>query len=348
MSNTSSSQWPPAPKDLNEPLAGAAAVGVGAHASTNVTTATSVALPLGNPFHVRVLNGLRGFWHAITVNKKVTVGSSIVGLFILVAIFGPLFVHTDPTLLTDLSKSPPSAQHWLGTTVTGQDIFSQLIYGTRTSIMWAFFTGFAVTFISVVVGLVGGYFGGIIDDILSLVTNIFLVLPALPLAIVLASYFPRGPQMVALIVTFTSWAWGARVLRAQTLSMRSREFVTAAKASGERTWRIIFLEILPNEISIVAANFVSTTIYVILYSASLEFLGLGDLNSVSWGWMFYWAQKTNALILGLWWWFIPPGICIAALGAGLALINFGIDEVANPRLRNEPAPKEIKHKKVVK
>lgn len=344
----SPSKWPPMPDNMNEPVAATAAMNVGTSSSTNLTTAASAALPLSTPLHVRLLGSLGALWHALTSNKKVAIGTGIVLFFVLVAIFGPFFVHTDPTVLTNDSKLPPSAAHWLGTTVTGQDIFSQLIYGTRNSIMWGLVTGVAVTFLSIVVGLIGGYFGGLVDELLSLVTNVFLVLPALPLAIVLASYFPRGPQMVALIVVMTSWAWGARVLRAQTLSMRSREFVTAAKASGEKTWRIIFFEILPNEISIVAANFVSTTIYVILASASLEFLGLGDLNAVSWGWMFYWAQKTNALILGLWWWFVPPGICIALLGSGLALINFGIDEIANPRLRAEPIPRDIKLKKVVK
>jgi peptide/nickel transport system permease protein len=169
----------------------------------------------------------------------------------------------------------------------------------------------------------------------------------LRLAIVLASYFPRGPLTIALVITFTSWAWGARVLRSQTLSMRSREFVTAARASGESRWRIIFAEIFPNEISIVAANFVSTTLYVILAEASLEFLGLGDATTVSWGSLFYWAQKDDALFLGQWWWFVPPGLCIALLGAGLALINNGIDEVADPRLRSEPKPKTSQKEKVV-
>jgi peptide/nickel transport system permease protein len=266
----------------------------------------------------------------------------VVVFFLLVALFGPLFIHTDPNAISQDGLAVPSAQHWLGTTTTGQDIFSQLIVGTRTSIIWGFLTGIAVTILSIIVGLVGGYFGGIVDELLSLLTNVFLVLPALPLAIVLASYFPRGPVTVALVIVVTSWSWGARVLRAQTLSMRNRDFVIAARASGESTLRIIFAEIFPNEISIVAANFVSTTIYVILASASLEFLGLGDPNTVSWGSMFYWAEKANALISGLWWWFIPPGICIAVLGAGLSLINFGIDEIADPRLRRERRPVLLK------
>ncbi|GCE05261.1 ABC transporter permease [Dictyobacter aurantiacus] len=302
---------------------------------------TSTIEALRHPWYERLGHAFQTVWRQLTRNKKVTIGLVIVFFFILVAAFGPLFIHSDPNRLSEDAQAAPSAAHWLGTTAVGQDIFNQLVVGTRSSIFWGFATGIAVTVLSIIVGLVSGYFGGVIDEVLSLLTNVFLVLPALPLAIVLASYFPRGPLTVALVITFTSWSWGARVLRSQTLSMRSREFVTAARANGETTWRIIFFEIFPNEISIVAANFVSTTLYVILASASLEFLGLGDPNGISWGDMFYWAQKANALISGLWWWFIPPGICIAVLGAGLSLINFGIDEIADPRLRKERAPKLI-------
>ncbi len=260
---------------------------------------------------------LRRVWGAITLNRKVTAGSCIVAFFLLVAIFGPLFIRQDPNSFSAAVSAPPSAAHLLGTTLTGQDVFAQIVVGTRSSIFWGLGTGLAVMVVSIVVGLVSGYFGGTIDEILSLITNVFLVIPALPLAIVLASYFPRGELTVALVITITSWAWGARVLRAQTLSMRSRDFITAARASGEKTWRIIFFEILPNEISIVAANFVSTTLNVILAAAALEFIGLGNNNAVSWGTMFYWSYNSDALIIGLWWWFVPPGLCIALLGAWL-------------------------------
>lgn len=299
------------------------------------------------PWYKRYRQSLQKAWFYLNGNKKVAIGTYIVLFFVLVAIFGPFFIHTDPNTLSQDAQAAPSSAHLLGTTALGQDIFNQLVDGTRSSIFWGFLTGIAVTVLSVLVGLIGGYVGGVVDEFLSLVTNVFLVLPALPLAIVLASYFPRGPQTVAFVITITSWSWGARVLRSQTLSMRSREFVAAARSNGETTWRIIFREIFPNEISIVAANFVSTTLYVILASASLEFLGLGDPNGISWGDMFYWAQKDNALISGLWWWFIPPGLCIAVLGAGLSLINFGIDEIADPRLRQDKKPRLLKEKKVI-
>lgn len=269
-------------------------------------------------------------------NRKAAIGICLLLFFVLVALCGPLFIHTDPGALTDDILLPPSAAHWLGTTQTGQDVFSQLVVGTRVSIFWGFATGLIVTALSVFVGLTAGYLGGFVDDTLTLLINIFLVLPGFPLAVVLAAYVPvKGPLTVALVIALTSWAYQARVLRAQTLSMRRRDFVESARANGESTWRIIFYEIFPNEIAIVAAGFVSTAIYVILAAAGLEFLGLGDVNVIDWGTMFYWAQNNDALLLGAWWWYVAPGACIAVLGAGLALINFGIDELANPRLRAE-------------
>lgn len=283
-----------------------------------------------------LVSSWRALRRTFLLNRKAALGICIVFFFILVALFGPLFIHTDPGALSNDVLVPPSASHWLGTTQTGQDIFSQLIVGTRISILWGFATGLVVTALSIMVGLIAGYLGGIVDDALTLLINVFLVLPGFPLAVVLAAYLPlKGPFTVALVITLTSWAWGARVLRAQTLSMRQRDFVAAAHSSGEFSWRIIFFEILPNEIALVAAGFVSTTIYVILAAAGLEFLGLGNVSIIDWGTMFYWAQNNDALLLGAWWWYVAPGMCIALLGAGLALINFGIDEIANPRLRAE-------------
>lgn len=299
------------------------------------------------PFHVRFWRGVKAVWRALTINRKVAGGSAIVGIFLLVALFGPLFLHGDPNTITHAARLPPSTAHWLGTTTLGQDIFGQLIVGTQTSVLWGFFSGLLVTGISVIIGLVGGYFGGVIDELLSFLTNVFLVLPGIPLMLVLAAYVPPSALSVAVIVALTNWAWGARVLRAQTLSLRSREFVTAARANGESAWRTIFFEIFPNQVSLVAANFVSTMIQVILAFAALQFLGLGDTNQASWGSMLYWARTQGALLAGWWWWFVPPGLCIAVLGAGLALINFGIDEVADPRLRKEPKLKIVKAKKAV-
>src|SRR5437867_2142092 len=202
-----------------------------------------VTLLPGDPLHIRVLDVLLAVWQAMTISRKVAIGSAIVGFFIVVGLFGPFFMTINPNATSHLFIAPPSPTHWLGTTVVGEDIFSQLIYGTRTSVFWGLGTGLLVTLLSIVVGLLGGYFGGWIDDLLTLLTNVSLVLPALPLAIVLAAYFPRGPLTISLVIVFTNWAWQARVLRSQTLSLRSREFIMAARTSGEHNWRIIFFEI---------------------------------------------------------------------------------------------------------
>ncbi|MGZ3665586.1 MAG: ABC transporter permease [Ktedonobacterales bacterium] len=277
---------------------------------------------------------LRGLWHALTSNGKVTIGLIIVTLFVLVALVGPFFITFDANAFGSDISVPPSLAHPLGTTSYGQDVLAQMIVGTRVSVALGFITGIIATIISVIVGLVSGYFGGWIDEGGSVLSNVFLVLPTLPLAIVLTSFLPyKGPLTIGFVLAITGWSWGARVLRAQTLSLRTREFVIAAKATGESSWRIIFFEIFPSEIGVVVAQLLGTIIYVILAEAGLEYLGLGDLGSVSWGTMLYWAGNNDALLLGSWWWFVPPGLCIALLGAGLAFLNFGIDEIANPRLR---------------
>jgi peptide/nickel transport system permease protein len=304
----------------------------GGGSNTGSVAYTPAALPAGDPWYAGLLAVLRAIWKAATLNRKVAIGSGIIAFLVLVAIFGPMFPLQDPNLVTHASNQGPSAAHWLGTSTSGQDLFSQLIYGTRSSVFWAFLTGLLVTVLSIIVGLISGYAGGAVDETLSMLINVFLVLPGLPLAIVLVAYFPRGPMTIALVITITSWAYGARLLRSQTLSMRSREFITAARATGESTWRIIFYEILPNEVSIVATLFITTTIAVVLFWASLQFLGLGDVSDVNWGGMLYWAQQADGLFQGFWWWFVPPGLLIAIMAAGLSLINFGIDEVSDPRL----------------
>jgi peptide/nickel transport system permease protein len=340
------SQWPPSPEKTEGSIV-TSAPELSDQERRNEADSRAISRMLALPFHVRFWHSMQAVWHALTVNRKVASGTAIVGFFLVVALFGPFFLHGNPNLYTHDANLPPSGAHWLGTTSLGQDIFGQLILGTQVSVLWGFFSGILVTIFSLVIGLVGGYFGGIIDEILSFITNVFLILPGIPLMLVLASYVPPSAMTVSLVVAFTSWAWGARVLRAQTLSLRSREFVTAARSNGESVWRAIFFEILPNQVSVVAANFVSTMIQVILAFATLQFLGLGDTSQASWGGMLYLANSQNALLAHQWWWFVPPGLCIAVLGAGLALINFGIDEVADPRLRSEPKIKVPKRKKVV-
>jgi peptide/nickel transport system permease protein len=267
-------------------------------------------------------------------SPKILIGFALLLLFVLVGIFGPLIDTTDPSASTIAILQPPSSAHWLGTTQTGQDVLAQLIDGTRTSLVVGFAAAALATALSLIVGLSAGYLGGAGDEMLSALANIFLVLPALPLVIVLAGYLPsKGSLAIAVVISITGWAWGARVLRAQTLSFRRRDFVEAARVAGERPLRIIFAEILPNEGAIVASIFLGTVIFAVLTQAGLAFLGLSNVSVWSWGTMLYWAQNDQALQAGAWWWFVPPGLCLALLGTSLALINFGIDEFVNPRLR---------------
>jgi len=279
---------------------------------------------------------LRDIWRLISSNRKVAVGASIITFFLLVAIFGPMFVHQDPNAFVGAPLDPPSAAHVLGTTQTGQDVFVQLIVGTRNSVFWGFLTGLATTAVSVFIGLIAGYMGGAVDDILTLIINIFLLIPGFPLALILATLLPfRGLATVSIVLVITGWSFNARVLRAQTMSLRDRDFVEAARTTGEFPLRVIFFEVLPNEISIVAVCMMGTIIYAITAAVGLQFLGLGKSTDVSWGTILYWAQNNDALFLGAWWWFVPPGLCVALMAAALSLVNFGIDEIANPRLRSE-------------
>src|SRR5262249_40476594 len=180
-----------------------------------------------------------------------------------------------------------------------------------------------------------GFLGGVWDEVLSLATNVFLVIPALPLLIILLGYLPqKGQAATILVLAGLGWPWGARLIRAQTLAIRSRDFVAASRETGERTWRILLFEIVPNEVSLIAANFVNTVLYAIGASVALAFIGLADLTSWSLGTMLYWAQSQQALQIGAWWWFVPPGLAVALMGTALVLLNSGIDELGNPRLRD--------------
>jgi len=230
---------------------------------------------------------------------------------------------------------PPSASHWLGTTGQGQDVLAQLVAGTRVSLAIGFAVGLTVVLVGALVGVTAGYFGGRVDSILSLLFNVFLVIPGLPLAIVIAAYLPTGPFTLGFVLVVTGWAWNARVLRSQTLSQRKRDFVAAAVVTGESSFRIITREILPTMTSLMVAQVIGSTVYAIGAQVGLEFLGLGDVSSVTWGTNLYWAQNDAALLTGAWWTFAPTGLCVALVGFGLTMLNSGFDEITNPRLQLE-------------
>jgi peptide/nickel transport system permease protein len=255
-------------------------------------------------------------------------------------VIGPWIAPYDPSAsltTTNGVPQPPSAAHWLGTTQVQQDVFSQLLAGGRSTILVAFLSGAVATVLSVLIGVTAGYLGGLADDLLSMLANFFLVLPALPLLIVIFGFLPSSgggnDLLIGLIIAVTGWAWGARVLRAQTLSLRNRDYVVSARVIGERTWRVIGFEILPNLMPIVASSFLFTVLYGVGTYTAMAFLGLVNPEHWSWGGMLFWAQGQQAEVSGWWWWYLPPGFAVAFLGTALALLNFGIDEFINPRLR---------------
>ena len=276
---------------------------------------------------------------------KAKVGAVMLGLFVLTAIIGPLVTPYDPSYQDPspfLSLHAPDGAHLLGTTQSGQDVLSQLLVGIRLTLELAFFVGVVATALSVLVGVTAAFLGGVWDEVLSLMTNVFLVIPALPLLIILLGYLQtKGQTATIVVLSVLGWPWGARVIRAQTLAIRNRDFIAAAQETGEKTWRILAFEIVPNEVSLIAASFVNTVLYAIGASVALAFIGVTNLNSWSLGTMLYWAQSQQALQLGAWWWFVPPGLAVALMGTALVLLNTGIDELGNPRLRDATSASRI-------
>lgn len=282
-------------------------------------------------------SALRVVWRAVATIwsvPKARVGLGLLGFFVLLAVFAPLISPYDPTDNSFGRSEDFSAAHWMGTTAAGQDVLSQIIHGASTSVFVGFVAGLLSTIIAVTIGLTWGYLRNITGDVINFVVNLFLVIPALPLMIVIAAYLQNGGiGMIIFVVVITGWAWGARVLRSQTQSLRSRDFVTAAVFSGDSPARIVFREILPNMTSLIVGSFFGAATAAILAEAGLEFLGLGDSTTISWGTMLFWAQNSNALLTGQWILLFAPGLCISLLATSLSLINFGVDGLSNPRLR---------------
>lgn len=271
-----------------------------------------------------------------TMSVKLGVGLALVTAIVAFGVIAPFFVQ-NPRFSGNPALLPPNAEHWLGTTKLGYDVFAQLAHGTRGSLLVGMVAAGLALSLSVVFGILAGYIGGLGDELLSLFTNIMLVIPGIPLAMVIATYMPtRSWLLVALVLGITSWAGSAVVLRVQARSLRTRDYVSAAKVAGEKPARVILVEILPNLLPLLTAQFLFAIIFAILGEAGLSYLGLGATDSITWGTILNDAQSGQALGTRAWWWFVPPGIMIALLGAGLSLINFAIDEIINPKLRLAP------------
>ena len=271
---------------------------------------------------------------AVRSNRKATTGTALLAVFILVSLFPGVIAHDSPSADAYAPRLGLSTAHLLGTTAYGQDMFAQLVWGTRNVLIIAFVAGLATTGIAVLVGVAAAYLGGLWDGSLSVLTDVLLVIPLFPLLIVIAGYAHGGSTLVLIVVlTATSWSYTARQLRSQALSLRGRDFLEAARVRGERRLYIILVEVIPTMTSLIVASFLTNALYAVLFASSLQYIGLGDPNTVSWGTMLYWAQNNAALQTGQPLWAIAPGACIAALGAAFALLNYAFDEIGNPALR---------------
>jgi peptide/nickel transport system permease protein len=273
-------------------------------------------------------------WRAVRSNRKATAGSVLLLIFAILAVIPGLIAHDNPEAEIYGRSLGPSAHHLLGTTSFGQDIFAQAVWGARETLIIALASGLLSTFLSVLMGLAAAYLGGVWDAVLNFITDVLLVIPSFPLLIIIAAFLPNsGVPVLILVLVVTGYSYGARQLRAQTLTLRGRDFLEAARVRGERSLYIVFVEIIPSMTSLIVATFLGTAVYNVIFAAGLQFIGFGNPDSLSWGTMLYWAQTAEALQTDQYMWAIVPGACIALLGAAFALLNYAFDEIGNPALR---------------
>ena len=285
---------------------------------------------------------LPGWLRLLLTNRKSCAGIIVFSGIVAAALAAPLLAQNSATDIVGLPGQSPNRDFWFGTTDQGYDVFAQVVWGARTSLAVAACAAVASTVIAATLGLLAAYSGGWVDDAINLLTNVFLVLPTLPLLIVISAFVPtRGPVIMVLILGLTTWAVEARIFRGQALTLRNRDFVLAAKVAGEGTWGIIWREIVPNMVSRIAAGFVFVFYGSIIFAAGLEFLGFGDVNKTSWGVTLYWAQNNSSVLQGAWWHFVFPGVAIALTVAALVFINYGVDELSNPRLRRRVSKRRL-------
>jgi peptide/nickel transport system permease protein len=275
------------------------------------------------------------FLHFALKNYKLRVGLTVVLALLTLSLIGPLLTHNAPyDYVNPAGAQPPSSEYWFGTTTFGQDVFSQFVYGLRATFLVGAIGGGLGTLLGVLIGFTAGYRGGLVDEVLNMLTNIVLVIPTLAVLLIISAYLEvRGIVIESIFIGVTAWPWAARAIRAQTFSLRSREFVDLAKLSGMKSWKIVFTEIAPNMMSYLLLVFILQFGGATLIAATLDFIGLGPTTGISLGLMMNNAVLWGALLLGIWWWFIPPGLAITTIVGALYVTNVGLDEVFNPKLR---------------
>ncbi len=326
---------------MNDPERISSAVPVGAAAPDRAPIQPAAPAPAPRPGEPAAASGRaeavgrrREILYFALRDRKVLVGLGILIVFVAAAVVGPLIRPGDPDAFVGPMAAAPSREWWFGTTTFGQDVFAQFVYGVGSTFLVGLFGGGLAALIGMTVGFVAGYRGGVVDEILNMLTNVVLVIPTLALLLIAAAYLTaRGVLVEAVFIGLTSWPWAARAIRAQTFSLNTREFVDLARLTGVPSWRVIFGEIAPNMGSYLFMTFILLFGGAILIAATLDFIGLGPTSGSSLGMMMYNAVAWSALQLGMWWWFIPPGLGITAIVGALYVMNVGLDEIFNPRLR---------------
>jgi peptide/nickel transport system permease protein len=275
-------------------------------------------------------------WKQFRRNRAGMAGLCVLAFFVLIALLAPLIAPAEGLEVTKATGGvlePPSSEFWLGTDAQGRSVLTLLIWGARISL----FVGLMATLISMLigtlVGLTSGYFGGWAGAVLFRLTEWFLVIPFLPLAIVLASVLGRSLVNIVIVIGVTSWPGTALLIRSQVLSIKERPYVERSRALGAGHRHLIGRHLLPNVIPIVFANTTLTVAVAILSETTLSFLGLGDPTRVSWGSMLDDAYGVGAITTGSWWYFVPPGVCVVLVVLSFTLVGQALEEVLNPKLR---------------
>ncbi|TFG33315.1 ABC transporter permease [Candidatus Thorarchaeota archaeon] len=284
--------------------------------------------------------GIESFWKEFLYHPLGMIGLIIISTIILIAIFAPVLAPyywrnptTAPINLEELLR-PPSSEHILGTNHRGEDIYSRLLYGSQISLIVGFAASVVAVFLGTAVGLISGYYGGIIDTLLMRLTDVFLCLPTLPLMLIFLVLFGQGLQNVIIVIAILGWTGTARMVRSEALSLRERPLTEAAHALGASDGYILVRHILPNTLPLILANMILGVVNAILSEAGIAFLGFVDIHGQpSWGIILHWAWKNAALLGNKWWWFIPPGLMIMLTTLGFVFISHTADKVVNPRLR---------------
>jgi len=276
---------------------------------------------------------LKGFWSLYKASRISILGLFFIFAFIALALVAPWLAPYDPRALVGTPFLRPQGKHLLGTDQVGRDIYSQLIWGSRISLMVGLLASAFGVAIGTAIGLLSGYFRGPPDSILMRITDLFITIPDLPLMLILAALIGRSMWNIIFVIAITGWTGTAKMVRSQTLSIKERPYVEAARSVGAKDSHILMRHILPNVFPLVFANVIIGIVNAILAESGLSFLGLGDPTKPSWGQLLRYANEAGALATGRWWFIIPPGICIMLVAIGFAFSSYSLDQILNPRLR---------------